>query len=587
MNSRRLSSGLILILLSVILAGCAGARERSFKISEDWSRGNRIGTTSIRQPVALAADNEGAYLTWPVKTEDATRLDYVRLGPDGLVISDTILALTTIFPQSPQMLAGDDLHLFLVTRVESGQLDGVYHLPLSRDGQVLSEPQRLSGDDQKVGDVVARQAPNGDMHLVWDVIEGPGVGVYHGRLDPDGTLVGFPQLIGPDGHRPSAQFGADGTLYLAWMLPVGASRQDIYYTSLAPGAEVSNDPVRVADPRISSTDLESAPVLAVDGSDVAIFWSVEHRTGLAAGSAELSNVTFPADDPDLQVIQTIHVPDEAKPRYQQIDRFAPADHVAVPAEGDVWTGFIEMPQTLPWSGSGVAVLANMTYDFRVNPRSQLGLLMVENGQLAAYQQPALTRQFSLHPTGAVSPDGQLHAAWIDLESPGEYSVYYASTRPGVVAALDQRTGNDTFNDTVDLAWGMASGLTLLPLSIIAALPIIVVMGIYYITGHDGSLRGNLGAQFALVVALVLYLTTKLIIMGGLLDRPPFMNVVPESFAIAWAWIVSVAIAGIALVSMLIYIRRNKRPELLKAALLFFAVDALMTLLLYGPTFYGE
>ena len=48
-----------------------------------------------------------------------------------------------------------------------------------------------------------------------------------------------------------------------------------------------------------------------------------------------------------------------------------------------------------------------------------------------------------------------------------------------------------------------------------------------------------------------------------------------------------AIAGIALVSMLIYIRRNKRPELLKAALLFFAVDALMTLLLYGPTFYGE
>ena len=125
MNSRRLSSGLILILLSVILAGCAGARERSFKVSEDWSRGNRIGTTSIRQPVALAADNEGAYLTWPVKTEDATRLDYVRLGPDGLVITDTILALTTIFPQSPQMLAGDDLHLFLVTRVESGQLDGV------------------------------------------------------------------------------------------------------------------------------------------------------------------------------------------------------------------------------------------------------------------------------------------------------------------------------------------------------------------------------------------------------------------------------------------------------------------------------
>ena len=285
--------------------------------------------------------------------------------------------------------------------------------------------------------------------------------------------------------------------------------------------------------------------------------------------------------------QPVFVPDEAKPRYQQIDRYTPVDHVAVPPEDAVWTGFIEMPQTLPWSGKGAAVLANMTYDFRVNPRSQLALLLVENGELAAYQQPVLTRQFSLHPTGAVSADGQLHTAWIDLESPGEYSVYYASTRPEIVAALDRRTGNDTVNDSVDLAWGMASGLTLIPLSIIAALPIIFVCGIYYVTGHDGSLRGNLGAEFALVVALVLYLTSKIVIMGGLLDRPPMMNAIPETMASIWTWLVILAIAGVSLVSMLIYIRRSKRPELLKAALLFLAVDALMTLLLYGPTFYGE
>ena len=320
---------------------------------------------------------------------------------------------------------------------------------------------------------------------------------------------------------------------------------------------------------------------------MSIVWSVEHRTGLSAGAAELFSVAFPVGAPALQTIQSVFVPDEAKPRYQQIDRYAPVDHVAVPSEGDVWTGFIEMPQALPWSGPGAAVLANMTYDFRVNPRSQLALLLLEDGKLAAYQQPALTRQFSLQPAGAVSPDGQLHAAWIDLESPGEYSVYYASTRPQIVAALDRRTGNDTFNDSVDLAWGMASGLTLIPLSIVAALPIIFVCGIYYVTGHDGSLRGNLGAQFALVVALVLYLVTKLIIMGGLLDRPPLMNAIPLNLAGIWTWLVSLLIAGVSLVVMLVYIWRNKRPELLKAALLFLAVDALMTLLVYGPTFFGE
>ena len=587
MKSRRLSSVLLLMLLLAILAGCAGARERSFKISEDWSRGNRIGTASIRQPVALAADNDGAYLVWPVRTEDATRLKLVRLGPDGLLVSDTISELNTIFPQSLQLLVGDELHLFLVTRVASGQLDGVYHVALSRDGQPLSELQRLSGADQKVGEVAARQGPDGSMHAVWDVIEGPGVGIYHARLDADGQLIGFPQLVGPDGHRPTAQFGPDGTLHMAWMLPVGAARQDIYYTSLAPGETVSGEPVRVADPRIASTDVESTLAMSVEGSDVSLFWSVEHRAGLSAGASELSSVTFPAATPSLQTIHTLLVPDEAKPRYQEIDRFAPLEHVAVPSEGDVWTGFIETPQTLPWDGSGAAVLANMIYDFRVNPRSQLALLLLEDGALTAYQQPALTRQFSLQPTGAVSPDGQLHTAWIDLESPGEYSVYYASTRPEVIAALDRRTGNDTLNDSVDLAWGMASGLTLIPLSIIAALPIIVVCGIYYITGNDGSLRNNLGAQFALLVALVLYLATKLIIMGGLLDRPPLMNAIPPELLAIWTWVVALLIAGVALIAVLIYIRRNRRPELLKAALLFLAVDAMMTLLLYGPTFYGE
>ena len=101
MTSRRLSSVLLLVLSLAIFAGCSSVRERSFKISEDWSRGNRIGITSIRQPVALAADNDGAYLTWPVKTDDGTRLKFQRLGPDGRVVTDTILALEYDFSAVP------------------------------------------------------------------------------------------------------------------------------------------------------------------------------------------------------------------------------------------------------------------------------------------------------------------------------------------------------------------------------------------------------------------------------------------------------------------------------------------------------
>lgn len=587
MNSRRLPTLWALALLAMVLAGCSTTRERSFKISEDWSRGNRLGITSIRQPVALAVDDEGAYITWPVRTEDATRLEYLRLGSDGLVQVDTMLALDTFFPQSPQLVAGEALHLFLVTRSSVQQVEGALHVMLDRDGQPLGEPQRLSGDDQKVGDLAARQAPDGSMIVLWDVVEGPGMGIYHVRLNPDGSVDGFPQLIGPEGIRPTAQYGADGTLHLAWMLPTSSTRQEIWYAAQPPGAASVGEPVMVANALIALTDVESAPAIALHGAEVTVLWSVEHRTGLNSGAAELNYVLFSQDAPQASAPRTAVVPEDPKPEYQEIEAFAPLSNVAVPQPDEPWTGFIEAPTGLPWSGDAAAVLANMSWAFRVNPRSQLVVLLMEEGNLAAYQQPALTRQFSLHPAGAVSPDGNLHIAWIDLESPGAYSVYYASTRPAALAALDRRTSNDLANDSIDLVWGMASGLTLLPLSIVAALPILVVAGIYYLSGHDGSLRRNRGAQFALVVALVLYLTTKIIVMGGLLVRPPLMNAIPDNLLTPWTWLVTLIIAAIAGVATAIYIRRSKRPELLKAALLFYGVDALLTLLLYGPTFYGE
>lgn len=586
MKFRRLWAVLAAVVVLLLLAGCSTVRERSFKVSPDWSRGNRIGITSIRQPVALAADDEGAYVVWPVRTDQATRLQYLRLGSDGLAASETTLALDTIFPQSPQLITGDDLHLFLVTREDTAQSDGVYHIALDRAGQLLSEPQRLSGDDQKVGDMVARRATDGSMNVLWDVVEGPGLGVYYVRLDANGAMEGFPQLIGPEGHRPAAQVGQDGALHMAWMLPAGATRQEIYYAA-APAGGAAGDPVMVANALIASTDVESAPTIALNGPEVAILWSVEHRSGLNAGVAELFYVTFAGDAPAEQAPLVVHIPDDPNPDYQEIERFAPVSHVAVPPAGAFWSGFVEAPSALPWSGEAGALLANMTYNFRVNPRSQLVLLLMEGDGMAAYQQPALTRQFSLHPTGAVAPDGSLHTAWIDLENPGAYAVYYASTRPAALAALDRRTVNDTFNDSVDLVWGMASGLTMLPLSIIAALPILVVAGMYYLTGHDGALRGNRGAQFALVVAIALYFATKILVMGGLLARPPLMQQIPENLVIGWTWLLTLLIAAVAAVVTIVYCRRNRRPELLKAAMLFFCVDTVLTLLLYGPTFYGD
>ena len=283
----------------------------------------------------------------------------------------------------------------------------------------------------------------------------------------------------------------------------------------------------------------------------------------------------------------MYVSSDPQPRYQEVTGYEPLKHLAFPTGAADWTGYLEGPSNLPWAGKAAAVLANMTYDFRVNPRSQPVLMLLENGEMTAHQQTSLTRQFSLHPIGAASKDGQLHSAWIDLEAPGEYSVYYASTRPAVIAALDARTTNDTFNDSMDMVWGMASGLTMLPLAIVTFVPVLMVAGIYYLAGQEGSLRSSRGARFALLVGIILYLTTKLILMGGLLSRPPFMNSIPPDLVNLWTYAVSLIIALIAGIATFIYARRAGRPELLKALLLFCATDAMLTMVLYGPTFFGE
>ena len=233
----RVAVGLLFLLLLTLLAGCSTEREHSFKVSQDWSRGIRLGITSFRQPVALAADEAGAYMVWPVKGEETTLLQYAHLGPDGLLLGSGPLDVDLIFPKLPRLVAGDNLHLFLVTRQTSAELPGAYGVVLNRDGQVLNDLARLSNPEQRVDHMAEVQSPQGEIHLLWDVIEGPGTGVYHAQVQPDGTLTGFPQLVWPGGIQPAATVAEDGTVHMAWMQQINPSRYNLYYRVTGAGRD--------------------------------------------------------------------------------------------------------------------------------------------------------------------------------------------------------------------------------------------------------------------------------------------------------------------------------------------------------------
>jgi hypothetical protein len=579
---------LILAVLSLVLAGCSLQRDRTFKISEDWSRGILIGEASIRQPVGLASDEQGAYVLWASRQEEGTRLSYVRLTRDGTIVSSHVLPLETFFPRLPQLVANENLHLFLITRIAAGEEDGVYHVQLSRDGQVIGEPERLSAAEQESEALSIVQSQDGSIHVIWDVSAGPSPGIYYAQLESDGQLAGFPQLIGPNGLQPAGQVDEAGVLHVAWLEQRQPGSHTLYYATVAPNAVTSGEPTVVGDIRIPVTDVTHPLTVALDQNHVYVMWSQEHRTGLQSGTGELFFVTFPKDAPTPNPARNALVSAQASPTYSATADYPPLTAVVNPSNAVDWTSFIEGPQAISFPDSEATfVLADMNFDFRFDPRPQLVLLIFQGGEMVGHHQPARTRQYSLYARGAASTDGQLHAAWIDLEQPGHYSVYYASTRPEAQAMLNQRTSTDNLLDGLEIVWGMASGISLIPLVGIILIPVLILCGLFYITGTDDALKTSWAAQLTLAVTIITYLGAKILVMAGIVTRPPLLESVPSNLQGAWVWIALLIVAALAGLVVAIYVRRSERPYLFRAALTFALVDAFLTLILYGPAFYSE
>lgn len=588
MTKRRWLVLLLLGAVALVLAGCSFQRQRSFPVLSDWSLGAVVGTASLRQPVGLAVDEEGAYLMWSTREPEGTRLRFVHLTPQGSQAVSRTLEVRTFFPTLPQLVATDRVHGFVITRLESGERNGVYHLQLNREGELLVPPRRLSDAQQLSEHLSVAPAPDGSIDLLWDVVEGSAEGVYHLKLDADGEPEGFPQLLAPRGIQPTGQVDRNGMLHAAWFEQIAPERFHLQYATIEAGARASDEPLTIAIARIPVSDVVLPPTLGLDDSHVYVLWSQEHRTGLQQGASELMLVTFTLAEPSQSDPSVVYVSLESSPQYTATEAFPPLTTIALPNDQVAWTDFIEGPSVVQGQQtSHLKVLADMQMSFRFDDRPQIVLLLFQDGKLAGYQLPVRTRQYSQRPRGTVNGDGELHMTWIDLEEPGSYSIYYASTAPEVQETLNQIPSNDRVMNAIDLLWGMASGFTFVPLVGVVAIPVLLILGIFYLTGNDDSLRTSWAAQLTLGVAIVVYLGAKMLILAGLITRPPLLSLVPAAIQPYWWLLVLLLVAAIAGLTLWVYIRRNERPYLFRGMITFLLVDALLTLLVYGPTFYSE
>jgi len=593
---RRRPVALAVLVLLFSLAGC-GRAERTIKSSADWSRGQRLDYASLQQlsALAVAPDGRTVHVAWSGREADGedTELYYAQLDGEGRKRIQSVLPFLFL-PRHPQLLAASEgrAHLFAQARRDATSPDGLFYMLLGADGTVIGEGLQLSSPQQSVSNFAVAAGRAGGIEVFW-AEEGDGVSLFHQRLGPDGLAQTNAQRIA-EGEEPTAQVDRDGTVHLAWLSPSGGRSRRLLYAAFPQGQVSATTGTEVGDLPASGVGVRRPISLGLDEAQVYIFWSMEWRSGLSAGSAEVPYVHFRLGRPQEEQNQSVTVPEDGQAYDAVIGPVRSAEAyqlqqllMALPASMGRTSGFLEAPRVVPGQRGEMAVMLGSRVQYRRSDENQVVLALFKDGQMIAYEMAARTADLSQWPAAVADDRGHLHLVWVDYDTSTAHGVYYASTAPEVRAHLDTRTTQDLLLGTAEAAWGMLSGLSLLPLVVILLLPVVIWCGLFYIFGADDSLEER-GPRVAFIIALLIYLVVKLMVLAPVLMVPPGLTLIPGWLRESWPILMMVVVASMAaLIFWRIYWRRSDRPALFPAVLWFALTDAVLTLLLYGMTFFGD
>ena len=599
---RRFARYGILFAMLLILAGCDITSDRSDKPSPDWSRGLRVGVASINQPVALQVDGEGhAHLVWYAGTEEMGKLQYAQLDDQAQIVVERDLDIPFPDPDRPQLLLDRQGNMHLAWLAGEGGAEGgmknLFHFLLGYNGEALSEPTRLSPPGKEVEGYQMCLGQEGRVEVFWSAEEG----IYHLGLDERGEVISPPTLIVPQGTDPSAQVDRSGTIHLAWLQEPASQVKELYYGLYESGKPVEG--IKLTEFGKGVNVVLHGPVLGLDTEYVYIFWSLEHRAGLRAGTARLYYVSFPLGQASPLAPTLLRI-SNLEPVYTSSQGEYNYRWLTYPLEGQ-GSDFLAMPsivegqQQRTLNELAVVFSARVTFGLKATldepkevpvgpgfkPKIQLAMAIFSEGEMKGYQLAARTGSVSLRPNLVVDPASNLHLAWIDTAGFGRYDVYYASTSPEAKARLDRTSPQDVLLKAAELGFGMLSGMALLPLAGFWVLPPLIWMGLFYLLAGEEELELK-RVKVALGIAIALYLGAKLVFLPFFLFYVPFLDQVPPQFSPALVFGVPLIILTLALAAMYAHTRRTEEATLFRAFLVFALTDALLSMAIYAPSFFS-
>jgi hypothetical protein len=588
---------LALLLIATLLTGCSPEVEKSEFAGPDWSRGVKVGTSSInnRPGIVWEPNAGGALIVWLFQDSTGWHFQFARLDGQGSVSASRTLSFSMRFPTRAQFIRDSQggLHLFWLDSV-GGTQPGLYHARISAESEILAEAQRLTDPASDVsGYTVAEVVPGALDIFASDVSSGTPL-LYHARLGSSGGFLIEPHSLGLAGSNPSSAVDSHRIAHLTWNLRQGLAAEQIMYAAFDSQTNEVGNPVALATFPLGTGLSLYAPEVGLETGRVYVFWALEQRGGgLSPGTAQTHYRTFPTGHPEQATGGALALPPLARPDYETATgafNYQALFYVTDPASGEP-IPFRSAEYTYMHSAIsgqrdevGLFVSSDMALPKR-QEKSQIALVVFADGRPKGYEVAGRQVSGSLRPIGVADDEGAIHLAWLSVGGFGNYDIYYATTAPSVRNALNRVTWEDIGAAVMGRTWSTATALSFFPIAIMwFLLPFAWLVG-FYLFRPDSDLTTRAG-RVALGVAIALYMFSKMFILPAFLWYAPFLDMISPRFELVVLLGVPAVVLSLAVLAMWAYIRRSDRKVVLFAFAIFAGIDAVLSLILYIPNAIG-
>ncbi len=570
----------ILFGAALLLSGCGETPDRFWLNAPDWSRAQFVGQTAGGDPpiFALGPDHSAVFLLI-ANQEGRTYPKAVFLDGRGQKRWEREYPEISMArpDQARAYWAQNAVHLFWISN------ESLFHARVdAANGQMTETPQKISGD-VRVGDY-AVAVDRGQEMVVW--FSGPRIapGLYR---FPDNDLASPPMLLDETGIRPTLAFDGQGALHALWAYyPMGQPTAAIRYAGDVINGPAAADIYTIATPKAALGSIFSGPTMGLTAHRVYIFWTIEIRTGVSAGSVDSRFHGFPINSPG------------ETPHPKQL--FVPSDY-HLPYEAWLQDGFRagqRAPITGPRTGKITHIYANSSdlpelvtiqrelvqFTMRDNAY-QIGTLFFADGKPSSYQLLSFTGGDSKSPVITNDADGWLYAAWLERGAAQGFRIVYASTNPDIKAAYAQLSSEDYQALAAQTAFGLATGALLLPFAFMWMIaPLLLYLITFFLRRGSNELFSP-GVLASLIIAIIGYWVVKMSFLGGFSAYVPFsawLPIIPQWLAPPLQIGIPLIILGLSLWTAWSATYKRETHSSLFFLIVYLAVDGILSAAIYGP-----